>query len=208
MNKTEITKAQGKVSYKVNGSFKSALVLDTTTLYYERSSWGSAYRYHKSQTTTCKQDHLGCVTNGYLVLVVTAYNWTPNMAERIAKAEAFIEGFTGTAADLLDEKGYVNRNLLPEDVNVILVNNRNLGARAWKPQPEPQPEPVREVAVADSVTIVEDARLVVKVAVGENVTYPWLRADNAAKAYAKEFGNGAKLVRKSAANGIYVYNWA
>lgn len=205
MNKTEITKAQGKATVKINGSFKSALVLDTTTLYYERSAWGSANRYHKSQSTVCKQDRLGCVTNGYLVLVVSAWNYTADIKERIAKAEAFIEGFTGTAADLLDEKGYVRRDVVPADVNVVLMNNRNLFPR---PEQAPADGPIRTQDAGDGVKVEEDARLVVRVAVAEGTSYPWLRADNAAKAYAKEFGNGAKLVRKSAANGVYVYNWA
>src|SRR4051812_33749581 len=189
MNKNQITKAQGKVSYKINTSLTSALILDTTALYTERTSWGQPNRYSKSPLSACKQDRLGCVTVGWLVLHVSAYGYTADIQERTAKAEAFIESFTGTAADVLDEKGNVRRDVVPADVNVTLVNNRKLSERQAKPEAD---GPVRTQDAGDGVKVVEDARLVVRVAVSEGTSYPWLRADNAAKAYAKEFGNGSK----------------
>lgn len=201
MNKTEITKAQGKAT--AGYAQTAALVLDTTSLYTERSNWGQANRYFKSRVTSCKQDRLGIVSNGWLVMVVTSFGWCADMKERTAKAEEFIKNFTGTAADVLDEKGHVRRDVIPADVNVALMNNRNL-----MPRPaEVADGPIRTQDAGDGVKVVEDARLVVRVAVAEGVTYPWLRADNAAKAYAKQFGNGAKLVRRSVAGGVFVYNW-
>ncbi len=204
MNKNQMIKAQGKVSYKVNTELRAALVLDLTSLYTERTPWGKATRYFKSVQTACKQDRLGCVNTGWLVMVVSAFGYTKDIRERLAKAEEFITNFTGSIADVLNEDGTVNRDVVPADVNVILVNNRNLAER----KAETADGPIRTRDAGDGVKVVEDARLVVRVAVAEGVTYPWLRADNAAKAYAKQFGNGAKLVRRSVAGGVFVYNWA
>lgn len=206
MNKTEITKAQGKCFTKSIHGRTLAVVLDTTSLYTERSSWGKPVRFHKTGVTAVKQDRLGCVETGWLVLHVRAIGWDANYGERIAQAEMFIRAFNGTVEDVLNADGSVNHDNLQADVTVSLVNNRNLFPR---PAETPVVDgPVRTQDAGDGVQVVEDARLVVRVAVAEGVTYPWLRADNAAKAYAKEFGNGAKLIRKSAANGIYVYNWS
>jgi len=204
MNKNEITKAQGKAAtgYKMT----AALVLDTTALYYERSSWGQANRYHKSGITSCKQDRLGCVTNGWLVLVVSDFGWTVDMKARTAKAEEFVKNFTGTVADILNADGSVNRDVLPADVNVVLMNNRNILPRPAEVEAAPK---LLRTMEENGVKLVEDARLVVRVTVAEGITYPWLRADNAAKAYAKAHGNGAKLVRvHNTDNAEFVYNWS
>lgn len=214
MEKAKLIKAQGLVTHKagVIGGQAAALVLDTTTLYRESHNWGQPNRYRKApHATACKQDHLGIVEVGYLVLHVNVYDWTIDGRDRAAKAQSFILNHPElTAADLLDENGHVRRDLLPADVQVTLVNNRHLHARPVEmvAAPVATPEPVKAVAVAEGVTLVEDERLVVRVTVAEGTTFPWLRADNAAKAYAKANGNGSKLVRVSSKGSTFVYNWA
>lgn len=204
MNKAQMTKAQGKAATKGIHGTNAALVLDTTTLYAERSSWGNATRFFKTSQTKTQQDHLGCVTHGWLVMHVSTFSYSADIKERVAKASAFIANFTGGVADVLNEDGSVNRDVVPSDVIVSLFNIRNLVERAV----QTAPEPVRTVE-ADGVKLVEDARLVVRVTVAEGITYPWLRADNAAKAYAKAHGNGSKLVRvHNTDNAEFVYNWS
>ena len=206
MNKAQMTKAQGKVATKSIHGLQAALVLDTTALYTERNVWGKATRFIKTVQTACKQDRLGIVTYGWLVLHVAAISWTPETKARVAKAEEFVLNFTGNVADILDENGYVNRKVVPADVTVSLFNNRNLVERPAEMVAAPAEQRTTE---GEGFKLVEDARLVVRITVAEGVTYPWLRADNAAKAYAKENGNGAKLVRvHNTDNAEFVYNWS
>jgi len=197
MNKTDIAKAQGKCLTKSTHGRTLAIVLDTSSLYTERSAWGKPVHFHKTSHTVVKQDSLGCVTDGWLVLHVSAIGWDANYGERIAQAEMFIRTFHGTAEDVLNADGSVNRDNLPQDVTVSLFNNRNLF-----------PRPVnREVkTVEGNGFILEEDGALVTITVANGTTYPWLRADNAAKAYAK--GSGRNLVRThNTDNKVFTYHW-
>lgn len=146
MRKNEITQAQGKaVSKTIHGiTMTAALVLDIDSLYTERRTWGKPVRFLKSTKTTVKQDHLGCVETGWLVMAVSAFSYTPDIKQRIVAADAFVKNFTGSVADVLDEHGQVRRDVVPADVVVMLFNNRNLFTRPEEPVAEVAPEPVAE----------------------------------------------------------------
>jgi hypothetical protein len=74
--------------------------------------------------------------------------------------------------------------------------------------------------VGAAVMVEEDERHVVTVTISflpdVKMGYLWLRADNAARAWARQFGNGAKLVRVSAGATLskdaeehrFIYNWS
>jgi hypothetical protein len=59
-------------------------------------------------------------------------------------------------------------------------------------------------------------RVKITVAAGVELGHVWLRADNAARSWAKRHGNGAKLVRESfttdtltvGTEHMFLYNWA
>jgi hypothetical protein len=126
MNKQQIVKAQGLVSYKQyrGTELVPTRVLTTETLYVAR--YGSGFgevRYCETSATRCSET-LRDIT-GYLCITVNTHYTS---ADEQAEAAKFVNSFTGNIGDLI-KYGRRIEGALPKGVTLTVHSSRDLAAR-------------------------------------------------------------------------------